>query len=171
MEYIIYCSYIMINWLHAAMSCYKAIKKLGQNRRCYMAKPEFPWFADVGIHKLRSNPGHCQWAICTDTPNLGYNKIRVRKTISVRERSRPMKVNKINNTPGLGEGVTSSIYGIRSYAKLGFFGGRHGTTWGQLPSLHIRGPGFAYAKLIPGPPVSLNHFDKQTCWLLRSACL
>ena len=24
--------------------------------------------------------------------------------------------------------VTSSIYGIRSYAKLGFFGGRHGTS-------------------------------------------
>ena len=66
--------------------------------------------------------------------------------------------------------ITSSIYGIRSYAKLGFFGGRHGTTWGQLPSLHIRGPGFAYAKLIPGPPVSINRFDKQTCWLLRSAC-
>jgi hypothetical protein len=47
MESNIYCPYIMINCLHVAMSCCEAIKRLRQICRCYMAKSEFPRFADV----------------------------------------------------------------------------------------------------------------------------
>jgi len=45
----IYCPYIVINQLHAATSCCKVIKRLEQIHRCYMAKLEFPRFADVGL--------------------------------------------------------------------------------------------------------------------------
>ena len=37
---------IVINRLHAGTSCCKVIKRLGQIRRCYMAKSEFPRFAN-----------------------------------------------------------------------------------------------------------------------------
>jgi hypothetical protein len=47
MEFNIYCLYIVINQLYVAMSYCEAIKRLGQIRRCYMAKSEFPRFADV----------------------------------------------------------------------------------------------------------------------------
>ena len=47
MKYNIYCPDIVINRLHAATSCCKVIKRLEQIHRCYMAKSEFPRFADV----------------------------------------------------------------------------------------------------------------------------
>jgi len=46
MESNIYCLYIVINRLYVATSCCEAIKRLGLTRRCYMAKSEFPRFAD-----------------------------------------------------------------------------------------------------------------------------
>ena len=54
MESNIYCPYIVINRLHVAMSCYEAIKRLRQICRCYMAKSEFPRFADDASHFQRS---------------------------------------------------------------------------------------------------------------------
>jgi len=46
MESNIYCPYIVINRLHVATSCCEAIKRLRQICSCYMAKSEFPRFAD-----------------------------------------------------------------------------------------------------------------------------
>ena len=37
-------------------SCYKAIKRLGQIRSCYMAKSEFPGFADDYFHGYSDHP-------------------------------------------------------------------------------------------------------------------
>ena len=56
MESNIYRPYIAINRLHVATGCCKAIKRLGQIRRCYMAKSEFPRFADgLSGHGERAN--------------------------------------------------------------------------------------------------------------------
>ena len=53
MESNIYCPCIVINRLHVAMSCYEAIKRLRQICRCYMAKSEFPRFADVQFTTIK----------------------------------------------------------------------------------------------------------------------
>ena len=54
MESNIYCPCIVINRLHVAMSCYEAIKRLRQICRCYMAKSEFPRFADVALLRIEA---------------------------------------------------------------------------------------------------------------------
>ena len=42
----------MINRLHVTMSCCNAMKRLGQNCRCYKAKSESPWFPDVASRNI-----------------------------------------------------------------------------------------------------------------------